>query len=653
MCGICGIVSISSDKLVDDKVLKNMNNSLVHRGPDDQGFFIDPYQKVGLAMRRLSIIDLVTGQQPIANEDRSVWIIFNGEIFNHLEIRHKLQQKGHIFSTQSDTEAILHAYEEYGLDCVDHLNGMFAFAIWDANKQRLLLVRDRLGIKPLYYYYAGGRIIFASELKGILAHPVVPREINLEALDLFLTLEYIPSPQSIFKGIHKLPAGHRLILGADSQPCIEQYWNVTFQPIYKNDEEAIEALTELIRDAVKIRLMADVPLGAFLSGGIDSSTVVAFMSELTEIPVKTFSIGFGDPTYNELPYARLVADEFNTQHHEEYLQPDISEMVMRLVPHFDEPFGDFSIFPTYLVSEMARRYVTVTLSGDGGDEIFAGYETYLAQGIDSRWYSRLPHWLRQHALPRMADMIPPQSAKKGLINKTKRFIEGGALPETWQHTRWMMFMNQQDKTMLYHPDLQATLNGYSPSASIEEYFQQANQTDRLTQQQYVDVKTYLVDDILVKVDRMSMTTSLEVRVPLLDYRIVELALNLPDHLKLNGRETKVILRRMMAKRLPEAVLNKPKEGFSIPMKHWLQGELRPLMSDLLAPNTVRRRGYFNPDAVAQWQAEHISGRVNHSHRLWALMVFELWHRQVYEVNGMLGKYIPSGKAIGEGIVVRE
>jgi asparagine synthase (glutamine-hydrolysing) len=628
MCGICGIVTFSPDRPVNNTVLEIMNNTLQHRGPDDEGYYIDADQGVGLAMRRLSIIDLNTGQQPIPNEDKSIWIVFNGEIYNHLEVRRRLEQKGHIFSTRSDTEAILHAYEEYGVDCVVHLNGMFAFAIWDSQRKRLFIARDRIGIKPLYYYYTSSGLLFASELKAILAHPGVPREIDFIALDQFLTLEYIPSPHSIFKGIHKLPAGHRLILECESEPHVEQYWNVTFKPTNQSEDESIEELTELIRDAVKIRLMSEVPLGAFLSGGIDSSTVVAFMSELTDIPVKTFSIGFGDPTYNELPYARLVADAFHTQHHEEYLQPDISEMVMRLVSHFDEPFGDFSIFPTYLVSEMARQHVTVALSGDGGDEIFAGYETYLAQGIDSRWYSRLPRWLRQHALPRMSDLIPPQPAKKGLINKSKRFIEGGALPETWQHTRWMMFINQQDKSMLYHPDMQATLNGYSSSSLIEEYFQQANQTDRLAQQQYVDVKTYLVDDILVKVDRMSMATSLEARVPLLDYRIVELALNLPPHLKLKGQETKVILRRIMDKRLPKEVLNKGKEGFSIPMKHWLQGELRPLMSDLLAPNTVRRRGYFNPDAVAQWQAEHISGRGNHSHRLWALMVFELWHQHI-------------------------
>jgi asparagine synthase (glutamine-hydrolysing) len=628
MCGICGIVTFSPDRSVNKTVLEIMNNTLQHRGPDDEGYYIDPIQGIGLAMRRLSIIDLPTGQQPISNEDKSIWIVFNGEIYNHLEVRRRLEQKGHIFSTRSDTEAILHAYEQFGVDCIDHLNGMFAFAIWDSHRKRLFIARDRIGIKPLYYYYNSKVFIFASELKSILAHPGVPREIDFTALDQFLTMEYIPSPRSIFKSILKLPAGHRIILDGESAPHVEQYWNVTFKPTNLSDDESIEQLTELIRDAVKIRLMSDVPLGAFLSGGIDSSTVVAFMSELMEMPVKTFSIGFGDPTYNELPYARLVADTFHTQHHEEYLEADINEMAMRLVRHFDEPFGDFSIFPTYLVSEMARQHVTVALSGDGGDEIFAGYETYLAQGIDSRWYSRLPHWLRQHALPRMADLIPPQPAKKGLINKSKRFIEGGALPETWQHTRWMMFINQQDKSMLYHPDMQATLNGYSSSSLIEEYFQQANQTARLAQQQYVDVKTYLVDDILVKVDRMSMATSLEARVPLLDYRIVELALNLPPHLKLKGQETKVILRRIMDKRLPKEVLNKGKEGFSIPMKHWLQGELRPLMSDLLAPNTVRRRGYFNPDAVAQWQAEHISGRANHSHRLWALMVFEIWHQHI-------------------------
>jgi asparagine synthase (glutamine-hydrolysing) len=630
MCGICGVISRDGEQPVSQSLLRHMNDQMRHRGPDDDGFYLDDL--AGLAMRRLSIVDLSTGHQPMTNEDKTIWIVFNGEIYNHQSIRQRLEAKGHQFATQCDTEAIIHGYEEYGDDVVNHLNGMFGLAIWDTRRRRLLLARDRVGIKPLYYYCSPERFVFGSELKAIIANPQVPREIDFQALDQFLTLEYIPSPRSIFRDIHKLPPGHRLILEEGHEPRLEQYWNVNFQPALKSDEAYVEELTELIRDAVKIRLMADVPLGAFLSGGIDSSTIVSFMGEQMAMPVKTFSIGFGDPTYNELPYARMVAQAYGTQHHEEFLEADINEMALRLVGHFDEPFGDFSIFPTFLVSEVARRFVTVALSGDGGDEIFAGYDTYVAQGLDTRLYGRLPRRLRQQFLPHLLDMVPPQPAKKGLINKAKRFVEGGALPEAWQHTRWMMFMHQQDKAHLYQSDLQAALNGDSPGALIERYFAEAAAADRLAQQQYVDVKTYLVDDILVKVDRMSMATSLEARVPLLDHRIVEFALNLPPYLKLNGRETKAILRRVMANRLPEAVLNKPKEGFSIPLKHWLRHELRPLMHDLLSSDTVRQRGYFKPETVARWIAEHEASRANHSHRLWALMVFELWHRQVFDTG---------------------
>jgi len=604
-----------------------MNNKLRHRGPDDAGHFID--DRAGLAMRRLSIIDLSTGHQPIANEDGTIWIVFNGEIYNHLPLRRQLEQKGHRFSTQSDTEVIIHGYEEFGDDVVNHLNGMFGFAIWDAPRRRLLLARDRVGIKPMYYHFSPTDFIFGSELKAVIAHPHVPRAVNLRALDQFLTLEYIPSPLTIFENIYKLPPGHRLILENDDI-SIEQYWNVTAAPQQLRDEEYLEAMTELLRDAVKIRLMSDVPLGAFLSGGIDSSTVVSFMAEVMDTPVRTFSIGFGDPTYNELPYARMVAEAFDTQHHEEFLEADINSLAMRLVSHFDEPFGDFSIFPTFLVSEVARRHVTVTLSGDGGDELFGGYDTYVAQRLDDRLYGRLPRWLRQNALPGLLDKIPPRPAKKGLINKAKRFVEGGALPEAWQHTRWMMFMHQADKQQLYSPDVAAALRPFAAQGIIEQYFAQFAGADPLAQQQYVDLKTYLVDNILVKVDRMSMAASLEARVPLLDHRLVEFALNLPPHLKLNGGETKAILRRLMADRLPPEVLNKPKEGFSIPLKHWLRHELRPLLTDLLAPDTVRRRGYFDPAVVSTWVAEHMRQKANHSHRLWALMVFELWHQQVFD-----------------------
>jgi len=630
MCGICGIVGRIPGLVVEVTDLRKINNTLVHRGPDDEGYFVDQSGGAGLAVRRLSIIDLATGHQPIGNEDGTIWIVFNGEIYNHLELRSRLEQRGHVFSTRTDTEAILHAYEEYGDDCVHHLNGMFAFAIWDSRRRRLLLVRDRLGVKPMYYHLSQDRLVFGSELKAVIAHPETPRDIDLAALDHFLTLEYIPAPRTIFRNIHKLSPGHRLVL-EDGRCRIEQYWNIRFQPNQHDEATCVEALTELIRDAVKIRLMADVPLGAFLSGGIDSSTIVSSMSETSDTPVRTFSIGFGDPTYNELPYARLVSKACGAQHYEEILRRDINDLTLRLVGHFDEPFGDFSIFPTYLVSEVARRFVKVTLSGDGGDEVFAGYDTYLAQSLDQRFYRHLPYWARRSVLPRLMDAIPPQPAKKGSINKVKRFVEGGSLPVNLQHTRWMMFVNRADKVQLYQPDLwQALKNGEAPEALIEQYFGQAAGVDPLAQQQYVDIKTYLAEDILTKVDRMSMAVSLEVRVPLLDYRIVEFAVNLPPHMKIRGNETKVILRRAMANRLPRAVLAKPKEGLSIPLKHWLCNELRPLMTDLLSAETVRRRGYFSPECLTRWVNEHLARRANHSHRLWALMVFELWHRQVFD-----------------------
>jgi asparagine synthase (glutamine-hydrolysing) len=591
---------------------------------------------VGLAMRRLSIIDLETGDQPISNEDGSIWVVFNGEIYNFQSLRQQLEQKGHTFRTRTDTEVIVHAYEEYGDDCISHFNGMFAFALWDESRRRLLLARDRLGIKPLYYCWSPAGLIFGSELKAVIAHPDVPRDVNLQALDQFLTLEYIPTPHTIFSHVHKLPPGHRLIV-EDGRRCVEQYWQIPFEPIRAGEEECVARLRELISDAVQLRMIADVPLGAFLSGGIDSSTIVAFMSQASTLPVRTFSVGFKDATYNELPYARMVAERFATDHHEEILHPDITGMAVNLIEHLDEPFADFSIFPTYLISEVARKFVKVVLSGDGGDEIFGGYDTYVAQGLAAHYETWVPSVLRRRALPRLLDFVPPQPAKKGIINKTKRFVEGAALPPELQHTRWMMFMNQSDKDALYRFDLAHELNGSSPEALLAAHFDEAAEFGPLAQQQYVDVKTYLVEDILTKVDRMSMAVSLEARVPLLDHRIVEFALNLAPKMKVDGSQTKVILRRAMADLLPREVLDKPKEGFSIPLKHWLRQDLRPLMMDLLAPDTLHRRGYFRPSCVGKWIEEHEARRANHSHRLWALMVFELWHRKVLEET-----QLPSG-----------
>jgi asparagine synthase (glutamine-hydrolysing) len=499
---------------------------------------------------------------------------------------------------------------------------MFAFAVWDSRRRRLLLARDRLGIKPLYYWSCGGQIVFGSELKALLVHPGVPRGIDPVALDLLLTLEYIPAPWTILRGVNKLPAGHRLVF-SDGAQHVERYWDISAGETAEGESTCVEMLTELIRDAVRSRLVSDVPLGAFLSGGVDSSTVVTFMSEASSEPIKTFSIGFDDGTYNELPYARQMAHKIGAQHHERILEPDIASLAERLLCHLDEPLGDFSIFPTYLVAQLASGFVKVVLSGDGGDELFGGYDTYVAQYFD-RFYRWLPPLLRRRVLPAMMSRVPPRPAKKGLINRSKRFVEGGALPRQLQHTRWMIFMSQQSKMALYAPGLWDSLDGAEPASLIESHFRRAGLAEPLAQQQYVDIKTYLVDDILTKVDRMSMAVSVEARVPLLDHRIVEFAVNLPSHMKLRRGQTKVILRKVMADRLPEAVLRKPKQGFSIPLKHWLRGPLRSLMTDLLSVRSIRRRGYFQPQCVAGWMSEHLAGRANHSHRLWALMAFELW-----------------------------
>ena len=628
MCGICGVVNSQADKFIDEGVLRQMNEVIRHRGPDDDGYFIN--SQAGLGMRRLSIIDLVTGDQPVTNEDETIWLVFNGEIYNYKSLHVDLVANGHRFATKSDTEVIVHAYEEFGDRCPEYLNGMFAFALWDDTRRRLLLARDHVGIKPLYYWVGKDQIIFGSELKSVIAHPSVPREIDLWALDQFLTLEYIPTPRTIFKGINKLPAGHRLIY-EQGKAHIEEYWDIPERATPTDEGTIIEVLTELIDDSVKMQLMSDVPLGAFLSGGIDSSTVVASMSRSSNLPVRTFSIGFDDATYNELPYARAVASRYKTQHTEEILEPDIAILAERLVRHLDEPFGDFSIFPTYLVSEVARREVKVVLSGDGGDELFGGYDTYVAQDMD-RYYRYLPSSFRRNLLPTLMAQIPPRPAKKGLINKTKRFVEGAALPSSWQHTRWMMFMTPEDKSSLYQSDVYASLDGQDSARVLEDYFSRKSRMDGLAQQQYVDIKTYLVDDILTKVDRMSMAVSLEARVPLLDFRIVEFAVNLPPQMKLYRGQTKRILKQAMEDRLPHDVLNKPKQGFSIPLKNWLRGPLKPLMMDLLSNEKVNQRGYFNAECVSEWVTEHIEGTRNHSHRLWALMVFELWNEQVMDIK---------------------
>lgn len=620
MCGIFGILYLDQNRPVDSRDLKQMSNTLVHRGPDDEGFFIE--RNVGLGIRRLSIIDLVTGHQPISNEDDRIWIILNGEIYNFPELRDELEKKGHRFSTKTDTETIVHAYEEYGEDCVHKLNGMFAFAIWDSSKQKLILARDRLGIKPLYYFLDDHCLVFASELKTILKYREIPRSIDLEALDSFFTFEYIPAPLSIFQGIKKLLPGHYMVIqGRDVS--LQKYWDIQFGRFEGSEEDFCLELYDLLKDAVRMRLISDVPLGAFLSGGIDSSTIVCMMNEIMNRPVETFSIGFDDASYDELGYARTIAQHFGTNHHELVIKPDVVNWVHDLLRYLDEPMGDFSIFPTYLVSHLARKHVTVALTGDGGDELFAGYDWYIANKIES-YYQRLPSALRTRWIPRFVNRIPPSSQKKGFVNKLKRFVEGSVLPNSLQHFRWNMFFTRENKSRLYSEELINSLTHVDTFSRFVTHLEKLRYADPLWQQQFADIKTYLPDDILVKVDRMSMANSLEARIPFLDYRVVEFAAGLPSNMKLNGFKTKYILKKCMAKKLPRVILNRSKEGFSIPMKNWLRKELYSLLQEVLSPERLQNEGLFKPSYIEQLKTEHVRGQANHSHQLWSLMIFEMW-----------------------------
>lgn len=628
MCGICGAIALDPEGMNhDESIIESMVQTLHHRGPDDDGYFTDNY--VMLGMRRLSIIDLVTGQQPITNEDHTLHLIYNGEIYNYQVLREVLIKAGHFFKSRSDAEVVIHAYEEYGDSCVEKFNGIFAFALWDSNNKRLLLARDRLGIKPLYYWIKGNKLVFGSELKAVIAHPEAPKWLDFDALDQFLALEYIPNPRTIYKDINKLAPGHLLIVqGKHIQ--VKRYWDVYPRNSTYDDAEFEEKLAELISDSVRLQMVSDVPLGAFLSGGIDSSTVLSYMYKHSTDTINTFSIGFDDRSYNELPDAGTVAKYFSTEHNYAILQPDISALAEKLLTHIDEPLADFSIFPTYLVSEMASRSVKVVLSGDGGDELFGGYDTYLAESL-YQYYHWLPEIIRMKKLPALTSLIPPRPSKKGFINKTKRWIEGAALPESLRHTRWMIFMSDVEKDQLYTSNLKSQIGEDSTKELLEKNFLRAAAFDQFAQGQYVDLNTYLVDDILTKLDRMSMAASIEARVPLLDHRIVDFALNLPPKMKMRFGKTKVILRRTMKGKLPENVLSKPKQGFSIPMKHWLRGPLKSMMLDMLSYDSINRQSFFEPNTVQQLISEHLDRKANHSHRLWALCVFQMWYQ----------KYLPS------------
>ena len=620
MCGIVGIAEFSNGSLPTWDQLKSMCDTLFHRGPDEEG--IDIRENVALGMRRLSIIDLSGGSQPIFNESRTIRTVCNGEIYNFRELRRDLELRGHVFSTNTDTEVIVHAYEQYGEEFPKYFNGMFALALHDSNKRKLYLVRDQLGIKPLYYSYNGKRLVWGSEIKSLLASGLIKRELDIDALGEFLSWEYIPGRKTLFKSIQKLEPAQMIEIDLDEPACNPKaYWDVpvTDPACSITAAEWEEEVDCKIREAVQRQLISDVPLGAFLSGGVDSSLVVASMGE-----AKTFSIGFDDPTYNELKWARKVAAHLAADHSDEIIKPNVGELFDDLLYFLDDPIGDFSIFPTYLVSRFARRSVTVALSGDGGDELFGGYETYLAEE-KARQYQLIPAFFRKNLIEPFIRSLHPRPAKKGLVNKAKRFIEGLEHTDALAHTRWRIFAGEVLRGELFTDDALAQLA--TPSAAhILELFRRAGGRDPLNQSLYVDLKSYLCDNCLVKVDRMSMAVSLEARVPYLDKEVVELAFRIPGHLKVATGQTKVLLKRVAVRHVPTECIYRPKEGFSIPVKNWLKSELFYLMHELLDAENIKREGLFRPSTIDRLKQEHLTGMSNHSHILWSLMVFQAWHK---------------------------
>lgn len=602
-----------------------MCDSIVHRGPDDEGYYMNG--PIGLGHRRLSIIDLDSGRQPIANEDQTIWIVFNGEIYNYVELREFLIGRGHTFTTASDTEVIIHLYEEQGEEFLTSLRGMFAFAIWDERKQVLLLARDRLGKKPLFYsIIPGKKLLFGSEIKAILQDPDVKRDLNVEALDAYLSLLYVPAPMTMFQGIQKLPAGHLLTCSRE-KVTIREFWDLHYEPaISSREEDLVEALEAVFRESVRIRLRSDVPIGAFLSGGVDSSSVVAVMAELLDRPVVTCAVGFQEEEHNELPYAREVADRFRCTHHEHLIQPNVEDLVPRLVTYFDEPFGDSSAVPTYYVSQIARQYVTVALSGDGGDEIFAGYSRHYLQRLESRLRRLLPGPVGAGLVSSIAAWLPPVKGKETL----KKL--GMAPDKAYAYKFYHLLFNPEMKQELYSSDLRASCVAFDPAAPFQSYYNRCNSSDPLDKALYVDIKTYLADDILVKVDRMSMAHALEVRAPLLDHKLLEFLATIPSSFKLQGRTTKYLLKQVMRKYLPSRVLTRKKHGFTMPVREWLKGPLRPIVEECLFSSRTRQRGLFNPEAMRVIWSDHLSGERDYSHHLWMLLMFELWHRQYLDTR---------------------
>lgn len=625
MCGICGVVKIHDSLAVNMAVLQQMTQAMTHRGPDDEGFYLA--EGVGLGSRRLSIIDLAGGRQPIANEDQTLWIVFNGEIYNYRELRCYLEKRGHQFRTATDTEVILHLYEEFGVECIQRLNGIFAFAIWDGGRQELLLARDRMGIKPLYYYENGGQLIFGSEMKVILVHPDVERDIDPISLNEYLAFEYVPTPRTIIRNVLRLEPGHFLRYSRRGLQ-IENYWQLSMarsesRPPVNWREYATDLYT-VLRESVHQELVSDVPVGVLLSGGIDSSAIAALMSDLYPGTVDSFSVAFEEASFDESRFARLAADHLGTRHHELLLTSKMAaNMVPTIADYLDEPFGDSSFIPTFLLTQFARQHVKVVLGGDGGDELLAGYPTLVAHRLIEYYEQIVPWSLRAHLIPHLLDSVPVSFNNISLDFRVRRFLRGRGVPLQIRHHRWLGSFTDDEKSHLLQDWLRPVLRD-----TYAQAYAHARDCDArlpLNQLLYADMKLYLEGDILFKVDRASMANSLEVRVPFLNRDVVRFVNALPLELKLHRLTGKYLLKRSLGHRLPTAIIKRPKKGFNMPVAYWLNGELRDLTLAMLSRERLAQQGYFNYEYVKMLLDDHATQRRDNRKLLWTLLMFQLWH----------------------------
>ncbi len=624
MCGIAGWINLENNRGANqsEAVLHAMCERMKHRGPDSEGLWTD--ERVALGMRRLSIIDLATGEQPVYSEDKSIVVVMNGELYNFREVRADLEKRGHKFETQTDTEILPHLYEEYGEAMLEHINGMFAFALWDKRKQKLLIARDKFGEKPLYYGVFDGKLIFASEPKVLLANPSVKAEINLDSLRSYLSFDYVPAPNSIFRGISKLPAAHFLTV-EKGEIKTRRYWNLSW---HKNGstpsiEKAAEELRELLADAVRMRMVADVPLGILLSGGVDSSTVAAFATQFSTEKVKTFSIGFEEDSFDESKFARQVAAHLGTEHYEEKLSVEkAADLISEIGTWLDEPLSDGSLIPTFLLSRFVRKHVTVALGGDGGDEIFAGYPMYYAHKL-ANFYGKVPRILRNGLIAPVVNSLPVSTKNMSFDYKAKRFVAASRYDAVTRHHSWFGSFSIDQQQQLLSKDVLATTSG-DIYKDAKDLLKICDATNEIEQMQFLDLNFYMAEDILTKVDRASMAVSLEVRAPFLDPRVAQFAAALPFEYKLKGSKSKYILKKAVEPLLPKNILQRPKKGFGVPIAEWLKHRLNPLMHELLDSTRLKNQGLFDAEFVQKLIKEHETNAASHHKQLWTLLVFQLW-----------------------------